>query len=347
MSSINAITNANLPDYTERTGTTAPNDPLSGISFSETLAEAMKEEMTMMSVTAGAGLSGMQGEYMPFQSQGIEQMILAAASSGEVSDAQVAIFMLCMMMQGDQNGDFSMLMQMMSTMLTKIQGDTEDLRRNIMESDYHPYILDGIDKNVFNTRMPDVTGTGQATLPKEIWKPTIPAVTSNAGARSPELYRAVIDQFNVETAERYEPFRDGYTYCNIYLWDVTSAMGAEIPHYTDPGTGEPMYYPDIKGSSQMGAIAIDKWLKNHGPDYGWREVDAETAQRYANEGKPAVTTAGSLGHVQVVCPSKDGGYDPVRGPTIAQAGRIVTNYMHISGIYSTNGNKNVSYFVHD
>ena len=347
MSNINAVTGTNPTDYAGRAGTPAANTPVTGASFSEALADALKEEMTMMTVTTGAGLAGMPGEYAPMQSQGLEQMILAAAASGETSDAQIALFMLCMMMQGDQGGDFSMLMQMMSTMLTQIQGDTEKLRSDVMRSDYDPYILDQIDRDVFNVLRPDGRLDGQVILPLEVWKPTTPVITSSEGDRSASLYRAVIDQFSVETAERYRPFRDGYTYCNIFMWDVTSAMGAEIPHYTNPQTGEPMYYPDIKGANQMGAIATDEWLKKYGPEYGWRQVDAETAQRYANEGKPAVTTAGSLGHVQIVCPSRDGDFDPVRGVTIAQAGRIVTNYTHLSGTYSTNGQQSVSYFVHD
>ena len=347
MSSINAITNANTTNYTGRTGTAGTDSAGSGADFAQALANAMNDNMTLMSVTAGSGLTGMPGEYLPMQNQGLEQLILTAANTGEISDAQIALFMLCMMMQGDQDGDFSVVMQMMATMLTQIQGDTDALRTTVMTSDYDPFVLDEVDRNVFNTRLPDGRGVGQVTLPAEIWRPATPAFTSDTESRSPELYRAVIDQFRVETAERYTPFRDGFTYCNIFLWDVTRAMGAEIPHYTNPSTGEPMYYPDIRGARSMGAIATDEWLKTHGPDYGWIQVDAETAQRYANEGRPAVTTAGSLGHVQIVCPSRDGGFDPIRGVTIAQAGRIVSNYTHLSSIYSTNGQQNVSYFVHD
>ena len=347
MSSINPVTNINAADYIERGGANITNAPESGTSFTDALADALKDQLTQMSAAAGSGYTGMPGEYMPMQNQGLEQMILAAASSGEVSDAQTALFMLCMMMQGDQDGDFSMYMQLMATMLTQIQGDAGKLRNDVMTSDYDPYILDQIDKDVFKTILPDGRGFGQVTLPQEVWRPATPAVTSGMESRTPELYRAVIDQFRVETAERYKPFREGSTYCNIFMWDVTSAMGAEIPHYTDPETGAPMQYPDIKGAKQMGAIAIDEWLKTYGPDYGWRQTDAETAQRYANEGKPAVTSAGSLGHVQVICPSKDGGFDPVRGVTVAQAGRIVTNYTHLSSTYSTGGQQKVSYFVHD
>jgi hypothetical protein len=361
MSNINAVQTAlttsmvtpgvNAAEYTQHdeaavTGGAAEQ----GVDFSSVLANAMRDEVTRMSVTAGAGagLSGMPGGFLPIQNQGIEQAILAAASSGEISDAQIALFMLCMMMQTSQDGDFSMLMQMMATMLTQIEGDTGGLRNTVMSSEHDPFVLDTVDRGVFNTRLPQPVVSGRAVLPLEAWRPAIPAITNDVGSRSPQAYRAVINQFNVETAERYRPFRNGSTYCNIFVWDVTSAMGAEIPHYTDPITGEPRFYPDIRGARSMGAIATCEWLERHGPTYGWQEVDAETAQRHANQGKPAITSAGSLGHVQIICPSRDGGFDPIRGVTIAQAGRIVTNYTHISSTYSANALKNnVRYWIHE
>ena len=349
MSSIGAITGATAAGYDAADAVNNKQD--AGVDFSAVLAGALKEEATravMTGMSGGAGADGLLGGYSPTQGSGIEQAIIAAASSGEVSDAQIALFMLCMMMQtSGGDGDFSILMQMMSSMLGNIQGDTDGLRNNVMMSDYHPYILDTLDRQVFGTQTPSVTGTGRAILPTEAWKPAVPAITNSQGNRSPAAFRAVIDQFNVESAERYRPYSNGDTYCNIFMWDVTSAMGAEIPHYVDAVTGAPRYYPDIKGARELNAIAIDEWLRTHGPSYGWREVDAETAQRYANAGRPAVTTAGQNRHVQVVCPSKDGGFDPIRGVTIAQAGAKVTNYTNISGIYSSNGLKSVRYFVHD
>ena len=349
MNNIDAVSNMNNIDYPEYSGAT-DTAPTSDVDFSSMLAEALKDEMTRMTVTSGAGASGMPGGYMPMQmqGQGLEEMILAAASSGEVNDAQTALFMLCMMMQTDQDGDFSMIMQMMASMLTQMQDESGSLRSSVMSSEYDPYVLDTIDWNVFGTSLQGLTGAGRAVLPTECWRPTTPVIRSDEESRSPELYNSVIGQFRVQSAERYRPFRDGATYCNIFMWDVTSAMGAEIPHYTDPDTGEPRIYPDIKGAKAMTAVAIDDWLKTYGSDYGWQKVDAETAQRYANEGKPAVTTGGSLDHAQVVCPSRDGEFDPVRGVTIAQAGRIVTSYTYISSVYSASAlNNNVSYWVHD
>jgi len=349
LSSIEGITGVNNTEQIEY-NSQPKNDTGSSVDFSSVLVEAMKDEMTRATVTAGANTTGMMNGYMPMQmqSQGIEEMILAAASTGEVDDAQIALFMLCMMMQNNQDGDFSMLMQMMASMITKMEDKSDTLRSSLMSSEYDPYVLDTIDWNVFGTNMPNLSGMGGPILPLEFWRPVTPAISSSEANRSPLIYNAVISQFRVETAERYRPYRDGNTYCNIYMWDVTRAMGAEIPHYVDPETGEPRYYPDVKGSRSLTAVAIDNWLKTYGEEYGWHQVDAETAQRYANEGKPAVTTGGSIDHVQVVCPSKDGLYDPIRGVTVSQAGGTVTRYDYISSIYSANAiNNYVCYFVHD
>ena len=346
---IAGVNNTESIEYPGYAGTARPAESGSGVDFSAVIADAMKDEITKMAITSSPDAAGMTSGYMPIgmESQGIEQMILAAASSGETSDAQIALFMLCMMMQtGGQNSDYSMIMQMMATMLTQIQGDKTSLRDSVMSSGYDPYILDTIDWNVFNT-MQGYSGTARAITPNEAWRPAAPAIKSNEDNRSPELYNAVISQFRVETAERYRPFRNDATYCNIFMWDVTSAMGAEIPHYTDPESGEPRYYPDVGGAKAMTAIEIDKWLKTYGSEYGWHQVDARTAQEYANEGKPAVTAGGSLDHVQVVCPSRNGQFDPIRGVTVAQAGSRVTSYSYISSIYGAGPLENVTYWIHE
>jgi len=351
MSNIDAINAASVAGYAGGAATVAPAAnaaPAPGAGFSAVIAEKIRDGAMQAAASAGGGLSGLPAGYIPPQSQGVEEAILAAASSGQIDDAQIALFMLMQMMQSSQDGEFPMLMQMMASMIMQAQGDKEALRDSAMSSDFHPFILDSIDRHIFNWNLPQGQGRGQVVLPVEHWRPTAPAITSSEGNRSPELYRAVIDQFRVETAERYRPYRNGNTYCNIYVWDVTRAMGAELPHYTDPATGEPRYYPDISGASPMGAIATAEWLKTYGERYGWREADAVTAQMHANEGKPAVTSAGNLGHVQVVSPSRDGGFDAARGVAIAQAGSIVSNYTHISSIYGGNTLKNsIRYWVHD
>ena len=353
MSSIDGISGvdgAGYAEYPQHSGTST-GAPESGIDFSSIINDALRDEAMRAGITTGAGSNAMLNGFMPMQvqTQGIEQMILAAASSGDVDDAKIALLMLCMMMQsGGGEGDYSMLMQMMASMVDQFQGDEGTLRNSVMTSGYEHYILDTIDWNVFGTSFPGPSGSGTVVLPLEFWRPTTPAITSNEADRSPERYHSVIAQFRVEAAERYRPGRNGYTYCNIYVWDVTTAMGAELPYYTDPVTGEPRYFPNTQGAKAMLAKEMDAWLKTHGATYGWRQVDEETAQYHANEGRPAVASGGSIDHISMIRPSRDGGYDPIRGVAIAQAGSRVTSYTYISNIYGTNARANqVTYWIHD
>ena len=178
------------------------------------------------------------------------------------------------------------------------------------------------------------------------WIPADPALTSDVYNRSADLYTSVIGQFRVETNLRYSTARGG-TYCNIFVWDVTSAMGAEIPHYYNAETGEPMKRGD-GAARQMTANRMYTWLHEYGEDYGWYEMSAKEAQELANDGHPVVTAlyrSGRHGHVQVVCPSADGEYDEKKGVTIAQAGRHLMSYTHITNIYNASLSK-VSYFAH-
>lgn len=250
------------------------------------------------------------------------------------------LLLLCMMLSsGSQNGVGAM-MASLSTAITSLPADKQEtLRRNILDTDNDPLALDKINTEIFKNT--------EEEIPYQPGKAVNPSITSNVNNRSAALYRSVIDQFSVETNPRYA-IRNGSTYCNIFMWDVTRAMGAEIPHYVDPKTGEPRYYPDVKGASQMNANAIYNWLHKHGPEYGWHEVTPEQAQILANQGHPAVTAyknTGGHGHVQVVCPSRDGKYDAKRGVTIAQAGRHFYNNMPITKVYNKSLPK-VSYFAH-
>ncbi|MCL2627813.1 MAG: hypothetical protein FWD44_03850 [Oscillospiraceae bacterium] len=358
VSPINNTTAADNVVYTRQSGV----DPLGAIAenseaFSALLSEAINGLTSNTGLSNNPGMMGMPGSFMPMPSLSntLEQAIMTASNTGDSNNAMVALLMLMMMMQSSQGGgggDMGMMMQMMASMIGNMQ-DKENIRDDFMfMSGGEPFTLDTMDSRIFNRAVPHgpapaVSGTNQPVLPLEWWRPTTPAISSTINNRSASLYTAVVDQFNVEQSERYRPGRQGNTYCNIFAWDVTRAMGAELPYYTDPKTGAPMIYPDIKGAKYMMARDMDKWLEEHGPKYGWHQVDAEAAQMHANAGRPVVTSANHTSHMQVVIPSKDGNYDPVRGVAIAQAGRIVSNYMHISGIYGANTLKNnIRYWVH-
>lgn len=193
--------------------------------------------------------------------------------------------------------------------------------------------------------------SGSGIIPSQSYKPSSPAITNYSNKRSANNYYRVINQFDVENNERYEVNKNGQgdTYCNIYVWDVTKAMGAEIPHYYNSKTGEALSYPNVQGAECMTANKMQDWLTTTGKQYGWKEVSAEQAQAYANQGHPAVTTfknSSGHGHVQVVCPSQNGGYDSEKGVTISQAGSSLHDYAYINDVFSDNAMQKVRYFVH-
>jgi hypothetical protein len=49
----------------------------------------------------------------------------------------------------------------------------------------------------------------------------------------------------------------------------------------------------------------------------------------------------------MVCPSRDGGYDPVRGVTVAQAGKRNFTYAHINATMSADKIAQTRYYVHE
>lgn len=178
--------------------------------------------------------------------------------------------------------------------------------------------------------------------------PVTPAVTNLPGTRSASEYNNVIDQFAVEKNPRYairDSNGDGRddTFCNIFVWDVTKAMGAEVPHwvYADGSPAE----AGAKGAHELNANGVYQWLENHGSDRGWRVVNAEEAQAYANNGKPVVATwenpTGGAGHVAMVRP---GSYSETDGPTIAQAGGKNLGEATLKQGF---GNRIPLYYVHD
>jgi hypothetical protein len=133
----------------------------------------------------------------------------------------------------------------------------------------------------------------------------------------------VIAQFPVTTSARYLP-ANGVTWCNIYAWDVSRALGCEIPHWW-------------QGREQTANNLVD-WLSSVGPDYGWAECNEDQALDNANNGLPTFVTyknQGGHGHIAVVLP---GG-----SLTIAQAG--LSNFVG-KPLTSGFGNLPVQFFSH-
>lgn len=147
------------------------------------------------------------------------------------------------------------------------------------------------------------------------WRPVDAPLHGFPGQRSPADLLAIVAQFDVEHCTRYAP-GDGATWCNVFAWDVTRALGAEVPHWADD-EGRPTA-PGATGARELCVNALVDWLGAHGDRLGWRMATPEQARHVANLGLPVVATwtnNGKHGHIAVVLPSGE------LGPLlIAQAG---------------------------
>jgi hypothetical protein len=176
------------------------------------------------------------------------------------------------------------------------------------------------------------------------WAPVTPAISSRPDNRRPDLLEAILRQFQVAVNPRYRRNQQGYdeTYCNIYVWDCTSALGCEVPHWVDaqdkpasPGYGR-----------ELDANGVVLWMSKSGLAAGWKRVGYATALDAANAGRPAVMlwlNPGGIGHVAMVRP---GHMDARKGIPIAQAG--ATNF---DDGYETNGfgsaRAEAEFWIHD
>ncbi|EGO62372.1 hypothetical protein, partial [Acetonema longum] len=197
---------------------------------------------------------------------------------------------------------------------------------------------------------------GNVTI-RDAWLPTDPIYTNSEGNRSRENYILGIEQFNVTSNDRYTPYKlgKGDTYCNIYVSDVTQAMGAPIPHWVNQDL-EPQFMPIglnsderiewMEARDELNAYGVINWLQVKGPANGWQRVDGMTAQDRANKGYPTVAT--SPGHVMIVRPAKvEDTYVSIWGPTIAQAGKTNSNYCWVRDKVNQEDFKWAEYWTHN
>ena len=184
---------------------------------------------------------------------------------------------------------------------------------------------------------------------------------------------AIIDTLNVEGSSRYLP-RDGKTYCNIYAYDLVSAMGGYIPRVwweeaplqqikagaevitlkefkRRRDSGEdlsnvvvPRYGVERDGQiihqrtvREMNATSIANWMGEYGEQFGWRAASTpDEAQSAANNGRIVVIiAAGKPGHLSVVAAE-----DEASGRLARRDGDKVTHPLE-----SQAGGRNSSYGV--
>ena len=171
-----------------------------------------------------------------------------------------------------------------------------------------------------------------------------PPLTNAPGQRNPDIYSQLINQFAVGHNPRYLGV-PGTTYCNIFVWDVSRAMGAEIAHWVD-STGDTAT-PGAPHANEIVINAGVDWMLNFGVSkHGWRKASAQEAQDAANLGLIAVVmwknpNPGLHGHTAVIRP----GSINAKGPTSAQAGLNNFNLGHVTDGFG--GRSPLQYFCHD
>jgi hypothetical protein len=121
--------------------------------------------------------------------------------------------------------------------------------------------------------------------------------------RSAEGYAAALDWFRVRTNPRYAP-NGSTTYCNIFVWDVTRSMKAEIPHWV--AADGLTKAEDFRGKETVANYLLKEWLPRSAQ---WNLT--EDPVTWACDGFPVV--AGYVnpygkGHVAMVAPMQGGVY---------------------------------------
>lgn len=176
------------------------------------------------------------------------------------------------------------------------------------------------------------------------WLPVTPVIASGPMDRSAGLLERVIRQFRFGVNPRYAVGQQGLgeTYCNIAVWDVTRALGCELPHWVD-SQGDPT---GPGRGSELDANALILWVRNRGPGRGWRKLQtaAEALER-ANKGYPTVAlwlNPGGIGHVAMVRP---GTMHPTKGVPIAQAGAVNGDDLYLVDGFGNRGP--IEFWTHD
>ncbi|MDP1824896.1 MAG: hypothetical protein Q8L48_16690 [Archangium sp.] len=180
------------------------------------------------------------------------------------------------------------------------------------------------------------------------WLPLTPPMTSGTTSRSGVITDRIVAQFGLDTGKRWQKLVEQLaggltkvsTYCNIWLNDITRALGCEVPRWWLVGA-------ELK---QLSANDQVRWLQRDGRKHGWRECTPFEAQARANLGHVSVvgwinpevhpvTKRELSGHVALFVP--DNGE---AGLFIAQAG--LTNFSR-GTLTSGFGSRNVVCFTHD
>lgn len=183
----------------------------------------------------------------------------------------------------------------------------------------------------------------------------VDAPLKNSSPRSSAWYGAVIDQFDVASADfagRYKAGGAGLsdTRCNIFAGDVMRAMSAPLPTKGELGvgaSGSVKTDPMTANATHLNDFLNGRRKSSNSANSGWRLVDPSTPSglntliAHVNAGKPAV--ASSSGHIAVIRPGQSN-VTKWQDLLIAQAGAK----LFLSGRLSEGfGSIRPQFFLHD
>lgn len=301
---------------------------------------------SLFGMSALSGMNGLSGLGNLSSLNGLNANALMGVTGNDSTGSSIMTALLFMLLASqNNNGQNNSLLNSMASN-SAADSNNNSTGNNFVNS-YNNY---NANNTLCKHMLQNSSASGLSSIPSNSWVASNASLKNAPGQRSAQAYRSVINQFDVENNERYRVNKQGIgdTYCNIFTWDVTRAMGAEVPHFIETSTGNPVSSGG-DGITELNANSVNDWLNTHGSRYGWTKVSAEEAQYYANNGMPAITSwknPNGHGHLQMVSPSEDGAYNSSRGVTIAQAGRQLKNYDYIDTVYGKNSLSKVEYFVH-
>ena len=147
----------------------------------------------------------------------------------------------------------------------------------------------------------------------EQWLDVTPPLTSGSYHRTPALLDQVLDQFDVEHAQRYLP-SGRITWCNLYASDVTRAAGCPLPRVLLVGPAWQELSANRLWEWLTGeCVELPRAYRHSAAQAGWRLATREAAEAEARAGRVAVAVAHNAvgsGHIAIFRP----------GGGIAQAG---------------------------
>ena len=173
---------------------------------------------------------------------------------------------------------------------TLIGSQGKDLRPSLADDEDDDTLLefDGLQAP------PELTG-------RDLWKAVQAPMQSAEGRRSQQVYLSVLKQFAVGTNPRYEPDAPERYRSHIFVWDVTRAMGCEIPHFV--------------GAKELSLVQTCDWLRHEGPMRGWSRTSAAGVIALAKKGQPVIAMPKDprLKGLALVYPQKDTAFPKVVG----------------------------------